>query len=166
MSKMTVKHSRRESMTTEVLRKFSPIKENLLNILHAMQDNEPQNYLSEADLEAVAEYLKIPKSAVMGVATYYSMYSLHPRGKYIIRVCVSPVCQLMKGEEPLNTLQTLLGVHVGQTTPCGNFTLEISECQGHCAASPCMMVNRNVYDNLDAPKIAQILNRLADEVQQ
>ena len=166
MSKINVKHPRTESATTEVLQRFSPKKENLLNILHALQDNEALNYLSEADLDAVAGYLNITKSAVMGVATYYSMYSLQPRGRYIIRVCVSPVCQLMKGEETLNTLQTLLGVSVGQTTPCGNFTLEISECLGHCATSPCMMVNREVYDNLDAQKIAQILNRLADEVQQ
>ncbi len=58
-------------------------------ILHALQDNHPQNYLTEEALSDAAKYLKLTKSSVYGVAKYYSMFSLKPRGKYIIRVCVS-----------------------------------------------------------------------------
>jgi len=143
--------------TKYIFSKFPARKENLLNILHALQDNHPSHCLPEATLAEVADYLNLPKSSVFGVATYYSMFSIKPRGRNIIRVCVSPVCNLMKGDELLAALENLLGIKPGETTPCETFTLETSECLGFCVASPCMMVNRDVYGDLNEKKAQEII---------
>ncbi len=142
----------------EVIQKFEPKQHNLLEILHALQDNHPQNYLTEDALEETARYLRMTKSSVFGVAGYYTMFSLKPRGKYIIRVCVSAVCEVMKFKEVLLDLEKELGIGQGETTPCGRFTLEVSECLGQCQEAPSMMINQEVYNNLDKERISEILN--------
>ena len=75
--------------TQEIIKQFEPQQHNLLQILHAIQDADPANYLTEEALEETARHLGITKSAVYGVARYYTMFSLKPRGKFIIRVCAS-----------------------------------------------------------------------------
>jgi NADH-quinone oxidoreductase subunit E len=142
-----------------ILKQFKPEQHNLLEILHALQDSHPQNYLTEDALEETARYLKITKSSVYGVAGYYSMFSLKPRGKFIIRVCVSPVCELLKSDEVLPVLHKELGIKPGETTPCGLFTLEVSECLGQCQKAPSMMINQEVYNELTENKITDVLNK-------
>jgi NADH-quinone oxidoreductase subunit E len=141
----------------QILEKFEPKRENLLMILHAFQDNHPHNYLTEEALSETAKYLKLTKSSVYGVAKYYTMFSLKPRGKYIIRVCVSTVCELMKGTEVLAHLENILGVKTWETTPCGTFTLEISECLGQCQEAPSMMINDKVFNHLNEQKIKEVI---------
>ena len=143
-----------------ILKQFNPTRDNLLLILHALQDSHPQQYLTEEALEQTAVYLKLTKSSVYGVAKYYSMFSLVPRGKYIIRVCGSAVCELRKSNEILSQLQSMLGIKPGETTPCGQFTLEISECLGQCQEAPSMLVNKDVYNELDAVRVRQIIDDL------
>lgn len=142
----------------EIIQKFEPKQHNLLEILHALQDNHPQNYLTEDALEETARFLNITKSAVYGVAGYYTMFSLKPRGKYIIRVCVSAVCEVMKFDEVLQHLEKELGISLGETTPCGLFTLEVSECLGQCQEAPSMMINQEVFNNLNKERITKTLN--------
>ena len=141
----------------QILDQFAPRQDNLLLILHALQDNHPQNYLTEDALAETARFLKLTKSSVYGVAKYYSMFSLKPRGKYIIRVCVSTVCELMKGKEALALLEEQLGVKAGETTPCGLFTIEISECLGQCHEAPSMMINEKVFNHLDGERIREVI---------
>ncbi|HSV88186.1 MAG TPA: NAD(P)H-dependent oxidoreductase subunit E [Bacteroidales bacterium] len=143
--------------TDKILKKFPARRENLINILHAIQDNHTQNYLSEEALIATAQYLNLTKSAVMGVAEYYSMFSLSPRGRYIIRLCISPVCELMQGSEIKVYLENKLGIKEGQTTACQTFTFETTECLGHCATAPCLMINQEVFDGLTREKIDLLL---------
>ena len=143
--------------TKQILEKFEPRRDNLLMILHALQDSHPNNYLTEDALGETAKYLKLTKSSVYGVAKYYSMFSLKPRGKYIIRVCASNVCELMKGQQAIDHLENILGVKTGETTPCQTFTLEISECLGQCQEAPSMMINQKVYNHLDENKIREII---------
>lgn len=146
-------------MTTQsIIRQFEAKQHNLLAILHALQDSHPQNYLTEDALAEAASYLKLTKSSVYGVAAYYTMFSLRPRGKYIIRVCVSPVCELLKSELVMAHLHKELGIKTGETTPCGLFTLEESECLGQCQEAPSMMINQEVYNLLDENRITEILN--------
>lgn len=143
--------------TQSILEKHAPERHNLLMILHDLQDNHPQHYLSEEALEATARYLKLTKSSVYGVARYYTMFSLKPRGKYIVRVCVSAVCELMKGKEVVEHLESALGVKTGETTKCGLFSLELSECLGQCQEAPSMMINNMVYNNLDGDRIQTVI---------
>ncbi|MEE4215883.1 MAG: NAD(P)H-dependent oxidoreductase subunit E [Bacteroidales bacterium] len=144
--------------TSDILRKFSPEHKNMLNILHAIQDNNPYNYLAGDDLKEVAAYLNTTLSHVYGVATYYTMLSVKPRGKYIIRACNSPVCLIEGSLDVLEELKQLLDTGIGETTADRLFTLEVSECLGHCAMAPVMMINDRIYGNLDRKKIADIIN--------
>ncbi len=143
----------------EIIKQFEPEQHNLLNILHALQNNDPHNHLSEENLEKTALYLGLTKSAVYGVVHYYSMFSMKPRGRHIIRVCVSPVCELLKSKEVTAVLENTLGVRMGETTTDGLFTLEPSECLGQCQEAPSMMVNDIVYNQLDKKKIDDVIEK-------
>ncbi len=141
----------------ETIKQFRPQQHNLLNILHALQDKHPQQYLTEDALGEVAQYLRLTKSSVYGVAKYYSMFSLTPRGSYIIRVCASAVCELLKANEVIARLESVLGIQKGETTADGLFSLELSECLGQCQEAPSMMVNDQVFNLLDNDRIQEIV---------
>ena len=143
----------------QIIKRFPPEKSNLLNILHELQNNNPQNYLTHDDLREVAGYLNTSLSHIYGVVTYYTMYSLKPRGRHIIRVCNSPVCNLEGAPAVIEIFRELLGIEPGMTSPDGRFTLELTECLGRCAIAPSMMVGEKVYGNLDREKIKDILNQ-------
>lgn len=142
----------------QVIKNFAPNPDNLILILHALQNNHPQHYLEEDDLLAVAAYLNMTRSQVYGVATYYSMFSLKPRGKYIIRICKSPVCDLEGGAGIESALENHLGIKVGETTKDGLFTIEQTICLGHCDKSPVFMINEDVHGDLKPEKLPEILS--------
>ena len=137
--------------------------ENLLLILHEFQNRNPHHYLSEDDLVMIAGYLNVPYSSVYGVVSYYSMFSLTPRGKHIIRVCHSPVCQMADSNELLAYLRQHLAVEVGASTADGLFTLETTECLGQCDSAPGMSVDEMYYGNLTARKIKHILKEYQNQ---
>jgi NADH-quinone oxidoreductase subunit E len=141
----------------EIITKYDPSAENLLSILHDLQDAQEQHYLTDRDLRIAAQYLHLPFSFVHGVASFYTMFSLTPRGKHIIRVCQSPPCHLMGATTLAQELTRRLGIDFGQTTPDGVFTLEMTSCLGVCGVAPAMMVNDEVYGNLTPGKIQEIL---------
>lgn len=149
--------------TQNILEKHAPERHNILMILHDLQDHHPQNYLTEEALEATARYLKLTKSSVYGVAGYYTMFSLKPRGRHIIRVCVSAVCELKKSDSVITHLESTLGIKTGQTTPCGLFTLELSECIGQCQEAPSMMIGQAVYNNLDGERIREVIESIRNK---
>jgi NADH-quinone oxidoreductase subunit E len=141
----------------EILRKYPPTTESLLDILHDLQDAEPQHYLTRDALRAVAEYVDVPLSDVVSTATFYSMYSLTPRGRHIIRVCESPPCQLVGSDSLIDVLSAALGVAVGATTEDGAFTLETTSCLGVCGVAPAMMVDDELHGNLTKEKLLGVI---------
>ncbi|MCF8298321.1 MAG: NAD(P)H-dependent oxidoreductase subunit E [Saprospiraceae bacterium] len=143
----------------EIFKEFKAEKDNLIGILHELQDANPKNYLSEEDMKATAKYLNTTFSHVYGVATYYSMFSVKPRGKYIIRVCNSPVCDMKESSGIIEKLKSLLGIEIGETTKDSLFTLELTECLGRCAVSPSMMVNKDIYGSVKIDKLEEIIGR-------
>ncbi|MFP4065040.1 MAG: NAD(P)H-dependent oxidoreductase subunit E [Bacteroidales bacterium] len=147
----------------EIIRQFDPGQDNLLNILHALQNTHPQNYLTEEALEETARYLKMTKAAVFGVAGYYSMFSLRPRGKHVIRICISPVCEIMKAHDMIPFIEEVLGIKTGATTRDGLFTLETAECLGQCHEAPSMMIDDKVFNNLNEEKIQAIITNIRSQ---
>lgn len=141
----------------EILKKYEPTLDNILYILHDLQDNNPQHYISKEDIEVCANFLKVPYSYVHGVVTFYSMFSLKPRGRYIIRLCESPPCHLMGSESILEYLKKKLNIDIGETTPDGLFTLELTSCLGICGVAPAMMINNEMVGNLTPEKIDSII---------
>jgi len=141
----------------DILQQYPPLMENVLLILHDIQNNNPRHYLSEKDLTIIANYLNVTDSSIYGVASYYTLFSLKPRGKNIIRVCNSPVCDMAGSNDIKKELCKILKVDIGETTADELFTLETTECLGQCDTAPVMSVNEDLYGNLTAEKISPII---------
>ena len=142
---------------TDILEKYPPKMENVLLILHDFQNNNQWNYLSEKDLSLVSNHLNTTLSSIYGIASYYTMFSLTPRGKHIIRICRSPVCHLAGINDVWTELTKILKIDIGATTPDKRFTLETTECLGQCDSAPAMTVDDVVYGNLTVKKIKTIV---------
>lgn len=145
--------------TRRIVRSFDPTQDNLLGILHRVQNENPRNYLDEKEIREVSEYLELPYSFVYGVATFYSMFSVKPRGRHVIRVCASPPCHLMGGRTIRDEIRDYLGVEFGGTTEDGLFTLELSSCLGTCGIAPAMMIDDELYGNLDSVRLREIVDK-------
>lgn len=141
----------------KIVQRYPRARDQLLAILHELQRANPRNYLTGEDLRLVAEYLDLPLSQVHDAVTFYSMFSLVPRGRHIIRLCDSPPCHLAGAWSLLAALREELGVGVGETTPDGLFTLELTGCLGVCGVAPAMMIDDEVYGNLDLERLREIL---------
>ncbi len=147
----------------KILERHSPEPDNMLNILHDLQDANLQNYLPEESLRQVARYLNTTLSAVYGVVNYYTMFSTKPRGKYIIRLCQSPVCHLMGSETVLESVKKLLGVELDEPAADGLFSLELSECLGICDVAPAMMIGEDIYGHLSEANISKIISEIREK---
>ncbi|MCB5229469.1 MAG: NADH-quinone oxidoreductase subunit NuoE [Candidatus Cloacimonetes bacterium] len=146
-------------MYKKICSKYEPTKDNLIHILHEIQDTHPQHYISDEAVEEVSKYLNLPTNHIYGVLTFYSMYSTTPRGKNIIRLCESPPCYIKGSENILRKLKVLLGVETGETSKDGLFTLELSACLGVCGNAPVMMINEDVYGDLTEEKVEEIIEK-------
>ena len=129
----------------DIAKKYPQLMENVLLILHELQKNNSQNYLTQEDLVWVADYLNVTYSQIYGLATYYTLFSLKPRGRHIIRVCRSPVCQMIGAGRIFDKIKGILNLNIGETTPDGLFTLESTECIGQCDRAPCLSVDDSTY---------------------
>ncbi len=128
--------------------------------LHEIQKREEKNYLMKKDIVEAARHHQITPARAYGVATFYTMFSVQPRGRHIIRVCRNLSCHLAGAEKIVEKLKETLGVDFGQTTEDGEFTLEESSCLGMCSLSPAMMIDDVPYGNLTPEKIPEILEEV------
>ena len=147
----------------EIINKYGNKRENLLQILHDIQNQNPQNYISEENIKMLSKKMKISVSDIRGTASFYTMYSFYPRGKYIIRVCESPPCHILGAQTIFKAIETKLDIKEGETTKDGFFTLEGTSCLGVCSVAPAMMINDEVYGNLDEEKIGKILEQIREK---
>jgi len=140
-----------------IVRQFPPEQNEILRMFHALQDAHPQHYLPAEALTTVSEYLHLTRAAVYGTASYYSLFSLKPRGRHVIRLCQSPVCAMLGSASLAAVLSDHLGIAAGETTADGCFTLELVACLGQCAEAPAMMVDDCVHTGLTAENLPGIL---------
>lgn len=139
----------------QVIAKFKGMEGALIMILHRAQGIF--GYLPEDVQRHVARELDIPLTDVYGVTTFYSYFSLTPRGKYRIAVCMGTACYVRGAGEVVSAFEKELGIKVGQTTEDQMYTLEVSRCIGACGIAPVMTVNEDVYGSISADKVADIL---------
>lgn len=111
-------------------------------------------------MDAVADYLAIPKIAVYEVATFYSLYHLNPVGKHVIDVCTNISCALNGSQQIVEHLKKRLGIDFAETTADGKFTLREVECLGACVAPPVCQIGNQYYEKLSPEKIDEILSAL------
>ena len=147
----------------EIVKKYGNNRENLLQILHDVQNQSIQNYISEENISLLSKEMNIPVSDIKGTASFYTMFSFIPRGKYVIRVCESPPCHLLGSQTIFKAIETKLGIKEGETTKDGLFTLEGTSCLGICGVAPAMMINGEAYGNLDEEKIGKILGQIREK---
>jgi NADH-quinone oxidoreductase subunit E len=131
-------------------------------VMAALNIVQQQNggWLTTELMDAVAEYLGMPRIAVYEVASFYTLYDLEPVGRHKIYVCTNISCMLCGSDTIVEHLQQKLGIKLGETTPDGKFTLKESECLAACGGAPMFMVDRIYYENLTPEKVDAILARL------
>lgn len=131
-------------------------------VMAALRIVQDQNggWLTNELMDAVADYLQMPKIAVYEVATFYSMYELEPVGRHKICVCTNISCMLRGSDQVVAHLENKLGIKLGETAADKRFTLKEVECLGACCGAPMMQIGRTYYENLTPQKIDDILAKL------
>lgn len=149
----------------ETLKKFQetvsryPKKEAaMLPVLYLAQ--EEFGHLSPEAIDYIAKVMELPPAHVYGVVTFYTMLNMKPIGRHHIQVCRTLPCALMGSEKITTLLKAKLGIHVGETTPDGKFTLSEVECLASCGTGPMMQINNDYYENLSEEKVEEILQAL------
>ncbi len=118
-------------------------------------------YLPEPVIRKIADGFGKPVSEVTGVVTFYSFFTLHPRGKFLVRVCLGTACYVRGGKEVLDAFKKKLGIDVGETTADRNFSLEVGRCFGACGMAPVVMVNETVYQRVKPARVGELVNQIA-----
>ncbi|HSK08493.1 MAG TPA: NAD(P)H-dependent oxidoreductase subunit E [Vicinamibacterales bacterium] len=135
--------------------------ERLIPLLHRIQ--EEIGYLPIPVQERVAARLGLSPIQVFSVVSFYSFFTLTPRGRFPLKVCMGTACFVRHASGLLETLEDLLQVKVGGCTPDGMFSLEQVRCLGACGLAPAMMVGNEVHGNLDPKQVRRLLTRLRAE---
>ncbi len=130
------------------------------NVIMILQDISARyNYLPEETLYVVCRELEIPISLVYSVATFYKAFSLEPRGKYIINICLGTACHVRGAEKIKETLEQRLNIHGGETTEDLKFTLDAVRCVGCCALGPVITVNQKAHGGLNRAKALKVVEK-------
>ena len=132
----------------------------LINILHEAQSMH--GYLPEEMQRIIARKLNIPASKVYGVVTFYSFFTMTPKGKHPISVCLGTACYVRGSEKLLEEIKRLLNIEVGETTPDGKFSLDCLRCVGACGLAPVVTIGEKVYGRLQPKDIQKILLEFDD----
>lgn len=141
----------------KVIEKHKDTRGPLMPVLH-----EAQHIFGCISLEVqqrISEKMSIPLSEIYGVVTFYSQFSLEPKGKYHIGVCLGTACYVRGAQAIVDKVTEIIGVEVGKTSPDGKFSLEATRCIGACGLAPVLSINEEVYGRLTANDIAGILEK-------
>lgn len=136
---------------------FGNDKENLIMILQAIQKR--YNYLPQATLKYLAEKINVPYSQIYGVGTFYATFSLEPKGRNIISICLGTACHVRGGERVRERIEDTLNLNGKATTDDMRFTLEGVRCIGCCSLGPVMKVNEDIHGRIGADKVEKVLDK-------
>jgi NADH-quinone oxidoreductase subunit E len=141
-----------------IIARYPQARSALLPLLHLVQSED--GYVTTAGIAFCANQLDLTDAEVAAVATFYSMYRRTPTGEYLVGVCTNTLCAVMGGDAILDTLETQLGVHAGDTTTDGAITLEHIECNAACDYAPVIMVNWEFFDNQTPATARQLIDQI------
>ena len=139
--------------------KYNKEKKALISILQNIQ--EEYNYLPQEALRIVSETLNIPLIDIIAVATFYRAFSLEPRGKHLVTVCMGTACHVRGGSKILDEFEKKLNIIAGETTEDRHFSLETVACLGCCAIGPVVVVDNDYYAQTTIRKVSSILKKYA-----
>jgi NADH-quinone oxidoreductase subunit E len=131
------------------------------NVISILQDIQAEaNWLPEEDLRYVCTELEIPLSKMMALATFYKAFSLEPRGKHIVSVCLGTACHVRGAERILGAVERELGLKSGETDKDLQWTLETVGCLGACALGPIVVVDGEYHGQMTSVKATRLLQRI------
>jgi NADH-quinone oxidoreductase subunit E/NADP-reducing hydrogenase subunit HndA len=139
----------------EICKSFDNQAGELINILHKTQ--ETFGYLPSEVQQVIAGELNISESKVYGVVTFYAFFTMKPKGKNKISVCMGTACYVRGAEKVVDELKKELKINVGDITADGNFSLDCLRCVGACGLAPVMMIGDKVYGHVEPKEISMIL---------
>lgn len=153
-----------DAITPEMYRKIDAILEkyrdkpgSLIPVLQQAQ--EVCGYLPHVVQRYIARGLGMSPSVVFGVATFYSFFTLVPRGRHVIRVCLGTACYVKRSEEIIEKLKQELDIEVGELTRDKKFSLEAVRCLGACGLAPVVVIGQDTYGDVAATKVMDIVNK-------
>ena len=139
----------------DICKRYNNEAGEVINVLHKVQGEF--GYLSAEVQELVAEELHIPVARVYGIVSFYSFFTMTPKGRFPISVCLGTACYVRGAEKVIDELKRQLAIQVGGTTEDGKFSLNCLRCVGACGLAPVMMIGDKVYGRVTADKVAGIL---------
>jgi NADH-quinone oxidoreductase E subunit len=134
----------------------------LLPLLHEIQAKE--GWISKEAIKEAASFLHLPVARVEEVVSFYTMYNRQPVGRQHVQICTNIACYLRGADHLLQCLEKRLGIHEGETTPDGRYTLTAVECLAACGTAPVVQVNNDYHENLDEQSLNQLMDRLDMEL--
>ena len=147
--------------TLEIAEKYTHDKDNLIAILNEVQVK--YGYIPKESQLTIAEYLDMPLAEVYGVITFHSRFTLIPKGKYNISICMGTACFVKGAKELVERAKERLGIEEGQTSEDGKFSLETMRCVGACGLAPVFTINDEVYGKATVKKLDEVLDSLMNE---
>jgi len=149
-----------EQELVSYIKEMKDVQGNLIPIMQKAQDI--YGYLPIEVQTIIAREMDIPLEKIYGISTFYAMFTLEPKGKYQIAVCIGTACYVKGSGDVYAKLENVLGLKGGGCTPDGKFSLEACRCLGACGLAPVMMINGEVYGRLTPDQIPGILAKYQD----
>ncbi|MFV0316543.1 MAG: NADH-quinone oxidoreductase subunit NuoE [Microthrixaceae bacterium] len=143
------------ALAEEIIARYPRPRSALIPLCHLAQEQD--GWLSEEAMSHIAELIGCTPAQVLGTASFYEMFKLHPVGRYCVNVCTNISCQLLGAQELLEHAEAALGVHSGGTTDDGMFTLEDVECVAACTEAPAVQVNYRYFHRVDAESFDELI---------
>lgn len=148
---------------TEIVNRFKDEETPLMMVLEAIQTE--YGYIPLEVQELVSKLMNIPVAEIYGVVTFYSFFSLTPKGKYVIGVCLGTACYVKGSQLIMDKFSEILGIKPGETTSDGLFTLDALRCIGACGIAPAISINGKVYPKMEVNKVGALIKEYHDSAE-
>ena len=147
--------------TKKIIEQYKPEKDNLIQMLNEVQEH--YGYIPQNVQKELSEFLNIPMAEIYGVVTFYSRFTLKPKGKYNISVCLGTACYVKGSQKIMDRLKDRLQIEPGETTQDGLFSIEKTRCVGACGLAPVFTVNGEVYGKATVKKLDEVLDGILNK---
>ncbi len=145
----------------EICKDFDNNAGNLINVLHKSQEHF--GYLPAEVQEVIAKELRISQAKVYGVVTFYSFFTMKPKGRFPISICTGTACYVRGAEKVLEEFKKELNINTGETSEDGKFSLSCLRCVGACGLAPVVMIGDKTYGRVSPNKVKKILKEYEDK---
>jgi len=142
----------------KILSRFDQAQKELIHILHEIQ--KEYNHIPPEVIPEMAEKLKISESEIFGVLTFYNAFTLEPRGKHLVTICMGTACHVRGAPMILDEFQRRLGIEAGQTSEDKEFTLERVNCVGACALGPIAIIDGEYHGQMKTQEVQKLLKAI------